>query len=545
MREETLTEAGDLEDRSRGVRNARVDRISYFILTVLGFSFWFFMAVPFASHRETYSWLAGMLTHHFVHALSFISFTYRRLGQAATWLSFLMLNPSIFPTSVLRQTLFQGFIYGMFVLGWWLIYKAAPQRRLFAVIAFVAGGFFFSGYVHLFHLYGLFYVPVMLILGAILMFHNTRSFDKKENWLAVVATLLVFWHPFVTALFVGDFFGFYLETFRRRTRPEHIRAVVILLVPTMAIATLVILIPRFWPGVPLFIRDTAATPLHTRWLGFLISYRTNEVNLAASGVAFLLSLITVLSMELSRWTKWVTLLLVSAFSGVFLLAHLPVLLVWVGAVLLKLVLSRSWALFFLALTATLFPVGGVIGAPIFALFAIVIGVYVTAMGWSEAENALAFFKPRYVLATAGTLAIIVLLVRVGVNVPVVTKAAHPLLAERERTYELEDILAWLHHSGYCGDEIAFNQTAGSPIDSLRNVLNRRNRPPASLHDVELFWNSALRCNNEYVNGSKASTALITFGGQVIFGFRRVFEIGSRYAGDATVWIRDPQKQEDH
>ena len=55
----------------------------------------------------------------------------------------------------------------MFVLAWWLIYRAAPHERLFALLAFVAGCVFFPGYVHLFHIYGIFYVPVVLTLGVL------------------------------------------------------------------------------------------------------------------------------------------------------------------------------------------------------------------------------------------------------------------------------------------------------------------------------------------------------------------------------------------
>ena len=57
--------------------DARIETLSYFIVTLLGFSFWFFMAVPFASHRESYWWLAMTPTHGFATAFSVISVTYR------------------------------------------------------------------------------------------------------------------------------------------------------------------------------------------------------------------------------------------------------------------------------------------------------------------------------------------------------------------------------------------------------------------------------------------------------------------------------------
>lgn len=541
MRQSSVRIASELDGRSLTKYGKRAQTLGYFILAVLGFSFWFFMAVPFASHRETYWWLAGVHTHGFATSLTFISVTYRPLAQAATWLAYIFLNPSIFPTSVFRQSLLQGLIYVSFVLAWWLIYTAAPQRRLFALIAFVAGGVFFSGYVHLFHVYGIFYIPVMLTLGALFRFHGARATNKREVWFAAIAVLLVFWHPFATALFTGYYFGYYFETFRQRSRAQHIQARLILLTNLTAIAALVVLVPRFWPGVPLFIRDTAATPFHTRLQGFLVSYQTNEVNLAATLVAFLLTLLVLFSMGLSRRWKVGALLLVFALSVVFLVKGLPLLLLWVGAVLVKLFRARSWSLFFLALTAALFPFGAVIGTPIFALLAIIVGIYVTPLGWLEAENALSFLKPRYALATVGALTIVVLMVRMGVKVPIVTRAAHPLLAERERTYQLEDVLAWLHNSPYCSDEIAFDQPAGSPMDSLRNVLTRQHRPPAGLNDVQHFWNSVLRCHRSRVSNGEAGTAVVTFGIPALTGSYPVFKIGSRYAGDATVWIPDLQR----
>ncbi len=76
--------------------NVRTQTLAYFIVAVLGFSFWFFMAVPFASHRESYWYLGMVHSQSFGHALSFaISSTYRPLAEAAAWLGFLFLDPSV------------------------------------------------------------------------------------------------------------------------------------------------------------------------------------------------------------------------------------------------------------------------------------------------------------------------------------------------------------------------------------------------------------------------------------------------------------------
>ena len=529
-------EISELNDSYPSDPNARNQTLSYFILTVLGFSFWFFMVVPFASHRESYWWLAMVHSQDFAHAFSFISSTYRPLHQAITWFSFLILGPGVFPTSVLRQASFQVLIYGMFVLAWWLVYSAAAQRRLFALVAFVAGGVFFSGYVHLFHIYGICYVPVMLTLGALLRFHASGTFNKQEMWFAIAAVLLVFWHPFTTALFVGFYFGYYLDTFWQRSRAQHVQAVVILLVGMIAIAALLVAVPRFWPGASQLLVQTATRPLDTRLFAFLVSYQTNEVNRVASFVAFLLTQVVVLSMRLSPRLKLAAFLVVSALSVVFLLKSLPLLLLWVFAVLIKLVVLRRWSLFFIALAAAMLPFGGGIGTPIHALFVIIIAVYVTPLGWSQAEKALSFVKTRYIIGTAIAATVVLLMVRAGIEVPIVTRVANPLLAERERTYQLESILAWLHNSDYCGYEINFVENADNPIDSVESAIIRRHRPPASLADIQFFWRTVLQCRTAEGTNNKRGTATVTFGGPTLADSRPIFEVAGRYGGTAAVWI---------
>jgi hypothetical protein len=510
--------------------NGRAETITYFIVAVLGFSFWFFMVVPFASHRESYSWLAWVHTQTFAQQFEFgLSSTYRPLAQVVTRVGFVFLNPRIFPTSVPRQALVQGLIYAMFVLAWWLIYSAAPQKRMFALIAFVVGGVFFSGYVHLFHIYGMFYVPVILMLGALIRSDALDTFGKREAWFALTAVILAFWHPFATGLFVGFYFGYYLSTFWRRSLAQHIQAIAILLAGTTFIAALVVIFPR------------AHMPLATKLFGFLVSYKTNEVNRAASLVAFLLALMVFLSTRLSPRLKLVACLLASALGVVFFLRSLPLLFIWFLAVLVKLFRLRRWSLFFLMLTAAVLPLGGGIGTPVYALFGIIVSVYATSLDWVQAEKAVSFVKTQYVIGAIAALAMVVIMVRAGINVPVVTKVANPLLAERERTYQLEHILAWLHDSDYCAYDIAFAENAGSPIDDVESAITRRNRPPADIEDVQHFWDSDLRCQNGARLPGHGDVAIMTFGGATLANSVLVHQIGARYAGDAAVWVRPHRK----
>ena len=286
-------------------------------------------------------------------------------------------------------------------------------------------------------------------------------------------------------------------------------------------------------------------PIDTKLLGFLVSYRTNEVNEFASLVVFLLALTVLFSVPAGPRLKLVAFLVLSALSAVLFMKGLPLLFVWFCAALIKLFRLRCWSLFFLMLTAATLPFGGGIGTPIHALFGIIVAAYVTSLGWSQGEKALTIIKSRYVMGVIIASAVVLVTVRVGIKVPIVTRVANPLLMERERTYQLESVLAWLHNSEYCGYEISFVEKGGSPIEDVGSAITRRNRPPAGLSDVQLFWDTVLRCKRREISNDRAGTAIVTFGGPSLINARSVFIVGSTYAGDATVWIRDSSLLMEH
>jgi hypothetical protein len=521
-------------DRQEVDSRGRSDTLVYFPLAVLGFSFWFFLAVPFASHRETYWWLAKVSSENFGYALSFIASTYRPLHQVVTWTAFELLDPSMFPTSALRQLLLQILVYALFVLAWWLMFSTARHRRALSVIACIVGGVFFSGYVHLFHVYGLSYVPVMLTLGNLLRLWAAETFGHHETKFAAVAVLLVLWHPFATALFVGFYFGHYLQTFRRRSREEHVQSLAILGLGAGAVAFFVFGLPRLFPETSALLVETATRSVDTRLLGFIVSYQTNEVNLIASFVACLLTLATVVTLVNPLALKVTALIAASGIAALFLSKGIPLVLLWTLTVLAKLYVTRKWSLFFLASTAAVLPFGGGIGTPIHALFALIVAAYATALGWPRVDEVLASLKHRYVTAVILIAVAMISVTRAGIDIPGLTSVARPLLVERERTFQLEHALAWLHESAYCAYGVGFAEDAGNPIDSVASVLSRQFRPPASASDVRLFWNTALRC--AATTPSREDTAIVTFNGSTLAGKKQVFEVDGRYGGRASIWI---------
>src|SRR5688572_19194784 len=441
--------------------------VIHFLLTISGFSFWFFMAVPFALHRESYVWFTWAGHDSLVRALGTITATWRPLAQTATWLGFLALDPQVFPTSPVRQAILQCMIYALFALAWLIIYSASPQRRVLSIVAFVAGGVFFSGYIHLFHIYGLFYLPVLVIVALMLRLHSMPGERRGEAFVIFLAMVLVLWHPFATAIFLGFYFGRYLSTLGELSTRQHLRTWAVLVFGAGAVLASLVLSPRV---------NQTFNPF-----GFIATYQTNEVNGVASLIALMLALVTAFSMDFSARLKFVIAAGIAATAMVFWSLNLPIILLWVGVAALKLVISRNWELAVPLVVTALLPYGAGIGAPVYALYTITLTVFVTGLGWTSAEAKLR----TYNYAPAGVallmvLGVAIVSVRTGVSVPVVSQFAQPLLAERERTYQLEEVLSWLAASDYCRYGVTFATGSEDPVESVSDALVRRYRPPARL-----------------------------------------------------------------
>jgi hypothetical protein len=270
----------------------------------------------------------------------------------------------------------------------------------------------------------------------------------------------------------------------------------------------------------------------------LVSYRTNEISALASIIALLLAPLGIFSLPLGFRLKVTACLGVSILTVLFVVSGLPVLFIWLFIAAVKLILLRAWSLLFLFIAAFILPFGGGIGAPIYGLFAIVVGVYVTPLGWVRGEQALSFLAARHIWTAIIASVMAVGAVRAGMQVPVLTSVANPLLAERERTYQLERILSWLHNSPYCDCDIAFVRNGGNPADAVEEALNRRNRPPASLPDVRDYWNAIMRCQKAASLGER--TVVVTFGQEQAPASTALIRVPGRYAGEATAWIRYSQ-----
>ena len=114
--------------------------------------------------------------------------------------------------------------------------------------------------------------------------------------------------------------------------------------------------------------------------------------------------------------------------------------------------------------------------------------------------------------------------------PLVSKLARPLLAEGERTRQLEVLAGRLMGSVWKTEPVRFATATGDPVKV--NAVDRRVRPPTE--------DAHLKTWLDWKRGEPASgrdTLVLAFGGETRPGMDTLFVAHGRYAGDALVLRR--------
>jgi len=321
-------------------------------------------------------------------------------------------------------------------------------------------------------------------------------------------------------LYIAFTLGYFIENRKAATR-LHVALGAALL--AMAVVLLKVLLP------------TGYTPVNdfpsSEWaVGVSMSYKLLELETGFAVVSCLLALAAIASLPMSRRIKVAATVLVALFSLGLVLLHQPVLFVWVAVCVAKTVVLKKWSLLLLLVATACLPAATAIGAPVYAIFVLVVCSAVTVLGWSpHALQWRGWNKIAFGLVVAGL--VVSGLVRADVHVPVISEAANPILAEREKTHQLEDIISWWEASGYRGYRLVLSQPAASPVESTNVVFNRVNRAPTGQGYLDEYTSSLGPQGGEAALGE----LLVCLGDETIAGAEVVYAIPGEYNGQATVY----------
>lgn len=497
------------------------------IISILGISFWFFLGFPFANHNESYAWIAEFDRLGFTEALCNRLkpvFSLRPLGQAVAWLGYHLSGSSIYPIQV--------FNYSIAALSWILMFSLVKEKRTFGLISLIAGGLFFSGYIYLFHLHGVFYSPVLLLIS--LLFISLRGeLSRRRIFTLFFTTIIVsLFHPFAFPIYGSFMAGLLLE---KRSNLGGKR--ILLALFTIVLALLLMKITAFSQVQP----HTYTTK--RLFLGIATSYGMVEVNPILSMAAFVFVLAAVAAFEIPTRKKIFLLAVFCVLSILFAtesiprVEHLPILVLWIFACLLKSLFLKRWSLACLVITTFLFPLSTGNGTPTYTVFVLFVCTAIMSLNWHSAEDRLAFIGRRFTISFAGIILVIIICLRSGVVIPLLSGLVNPLMAEREKSLQLESVLGWMSNSDYRDCSLVLKRSPG-----FENMWDRKTRPPTMQMYLDEYLSSQQSVG--IANHSCDKNLVVSFGEPAIDA-NVVHMIEGRYAGDAIVYLSaDPSIETD-
>ncbi len=490
--------------------SVKIVKLQYGVLALLGLSFGFVLGFPFANHNESYKWVALLSNLDFAGAfmqpLETVA-TYRPLGQGVAWLLYMTFGGSIWPVEV--------FNYLTTAAGWLLVFLAVKEKRVFSLVSLATGAMFFSGYIYLFHLHGVFYGLLFVLLGVAFREHH-RQISLRGMFLVILSTAVAYlFHPFALLIGLSFWTGTLVER-RMELRAEH-RA---LLLGSAAAAIAVALEVEHRRSI---------VDIGECVQGLVVSYRSLEATPAVSLGIVGLILVTVICIKPSRRWAAVSSVAMILLSGLLLAAHVPVTLLWICVCLAKATVRHKWVYALMLGVSLAFPLFTGTGSPTYAIFVLMVCTVVAVDG-SVAVDRMLHRGDGPALWSVPTLALaLAIILRLGFTVPVLSAVANPVLMEREKTFQMEEIVSWMMDSGYRNRTLVLGQLADSPSKS-DNAVNRVHRPPTSQRYLDAYvdWRRG-------ASSSDPTVLIAYFGGETITGAVAVYQTNSAHAGTATVY----------
>jgi len=489
----------------------KLKEFQHVLIVIVGISFWFFLGFPFANHNESYIWVVQLRQLGFFDVLSKnlrpIA-NFRPLGTITAWLGYRLSGGSIFPQQI--------FNYILAVLAWIILYLAIREKKLFSWVSLIVSGAFFSGYLYLFHLHGVFYSPLLFFLSFLLVVSISscnRMRDMKMGLILCIAFFISLYHPFAIMFYIAFLLGHFFENIQIATRKQ------------LALNSLFLVIAFGLMKILVFNNRFSLTT--DKMLGLLISYKLVEINSILSIISWVLVIITVLSLEIPLQTKVSIGSIITILSLVFIRLNLPILILWVFVCLMKATLMKKWRIVLLIIVTALLPIATATGSPTYTIFVLMTCSTVVPLGWSILEKDFIFYN-NMVITFLISICLILVLLKNDVDIPIISRLVRPILAEKEKTFQMEEIIKWLIGSNYAEYRLVLRQPAESPIRSA-DAIERTHRAPTSQNYLDIY------CSSQIPKYGIAGELIVCFGEEKIDGAKRIYTVAGKYNGEAIVY----------
>jgi len=484
-------------------------------VSIFGLSFWFFLGFPFGNHNESYLWLVefsrvepfDLVTQKIRPIASF-----RPLGQLTAWLGYYLSGGSIFPQQIFN------FIGAS--VAWLILFFSSKERKFFCYISCLVVGAFFTGYIYLFHLHGVFYSPVLILCALLLVKETTTSREDILSWLmkiSLITIIISLYHPFAILIYLSFVSGYIIEKWSSLSGKKR---VIILLSIILFLLLMRLLVQSNHFFLP-----------RNFMLGFLSSYKMTEINSILKIVSFLLSLLTLFTIKTHRNVRVILITILVIFFYVFVLYDWPIIIIWIITCLLKSILMQKWSITFLIIMTSVLPIITASGSPTYSIFVLLVCSFVISLGYSFSGN-IKYNRPGFIVFVLVFFFSIAILLKVGFSIPLFSKLVNPLLSEKEKTYQMENIVKWFLVSNLTED-LALYRKADNPVET-NNAIKRKYRPPTYQDYLNAYINF-FRKDKNISRTKPANQLLVSFGGEKINNATEIYSVEGKYNGKATVW----------
>lgn len=429
--------------------------IFLWLFSVLGIAFWFFIGFPFAHSHESYYWMGEYFSK------SFFDFIFEPIGHYASFRPLgQIVSAALFELSNRSLLLVQLFNFIVTISSLWLILNSVKEKKIFSIIFLITGGTLFASFAYLFHLHGLYYSPVLLFI-AILIHYYYQPLSIKNIYIIFISALTAaLFHPFSIFIYVFYMVGLLIEKKNDIDRKRFFYAAV-------NVVLLILLSFILVPNQSIFLS-------WSNFQGLMNIYRSMQINHSITIIIFAMGILTILGVPVDKRGKIIFAFSLAIISVLFYIMRLPMLLSVFIAGFFKLFYTRRWALLMLLIVTFMFSVFTDIESGHLKFYVLFIIALITSINLSL-PHLESYFKPVYgsvliIIATS-----IVILLRNDIKLPAISRFAGPLLATRESSYNLENVLKWYLKSDYLKYGIELNnhseQNMPASNENLQKYLN--------------------------------------------------------------------------
>jgi hypothetical protein len=162
---------------------------------------------------------------------------------------------------------------------------------------------------------------------------------------------------------------------------------------------------------------------------------------------------------------------------------------------------------------------------------------ITAIG-SPIDGKLTILHSSILVVPIGIIMFVPFLLKNNYHIPVLSRLSNPVLAEKEKTFQLENIMNWMLHSEFGDYYVRFTSPATIPRYAT-DAIHRQHRPPTQEEYINEFMSYKRHGNivgEKKIKEDTGKQLIFSFGDERIKDAVRVYEVDGKFAGSAFVYL---------